>query len=331
MFADRNTRWPLAAGALILTSAAFLPFLGCGASDDPWPADRRGPKIVVSFAPIYCFAANVAGDDAVVKSLMSTSGPHEFNPTDVEARLLRKADLLFINGLGLDEEMAKALKKGSGNRNMKVIELGERIPDEKLLGSAGHHDHGDGHKHDHGEGGHDPHVWLSPEQAAVMVEGIRDELKAADSGHAADYDRRATEYVAKLRDLKAQGLALLNDKKDRKLVTFHESLSYFARDFNLAIEGVVEKKPGVEPNSDEMNALIKLCVEKKVRLIAVEPQYTSNTSAKAILDELKRKGIADAELVEIDPLETVTPTALTADWYTRRMQDNLKALADRMK
>ena len=88
---------------------------------------------------------------------------------------------------------------------------------------------------------------------------------------------------------------------------------------------------GVEPNTDELNQLITMCRDKKVRLIAVEPQYSANTSAKTILDELRRKGIADAELVEIDPLETVTPDALTAEWYEMKMRKNLEALRDRMK
>jgi ABC-type Zn uptake system ZnuABC Zn-binding protein ZnuA len=322
-------RWaPVGIVALI---AGVLPFLGtgCGGSDSAW-ADRPGPKVVVSFAPLYCFAANVAGESAQVQSIMTTSGPHDFNPTDTEARLLRKADLLFINGIGLDENLANTLKAGSSNRNLNVVELGERIPAENLLAGSGDHDHGDAHHHEHGDG-HDPHVWLSPSLAAVMVDGIRDELKKVDPAHAAGYDQRAAEYAARLRQLQADGKAMLAGKTDRKLVTFHESLAYFARDFDLKIEGVVEKKPGVEPNSDETSALIKLCVEKHVRLIAVEPQYGTNTSAKTILDELRKKGIADAELVEIDPLETVVPAALTPSWYEERMRANLAALRDKMK
>lgn len=314
-------------GLVTVATAAILPFLSLGCGKDTTWDDRPGPKVVVSFAPLYCFAANVAGrDDAQVKNVMTTSGPHEFNPTDVEARLLRKADLFFINGVGLDENLADTLKRGSGNRKLKVVELGERIPADKLLAGEAH-EHA-GHKHDNP---HDPHLWLSPDLAVVMVEAIRDELKAADPGHAAGYDSRAAAYAAKLRKLKADGVEMLKDKKDRRLVTFHESLSYFARDFGLTIEGVVEKKPGIEPNADELNALIKLCAEKKVRLIAVEPQYGANTSARTLLDELTRKGITDAALVEIDPLETVTPDALTPDWYERRMRANLEALAKAMK
>jgi ABC-type Zn uptake system ZnuABC Zn-binding protein ZnuA len=288
--------------------------------------------VVVSFAPLYSFAANVAGEDAVVKTMMSTSGPHDFNPTDMDARLIRPANLFFINGLSLDNSVAETLRRGSGARALTVVPLGARIPEAMLLGGEEHadHDHGHGHHHDHGD--HDPHVWLSPERAIFMVEAICDELKAADPAHAAGYDTRAAEYTAKLRQLQADGKELLKGKKDRKLVTFHESLAYFAKSFDLSIEGVIQKKPGIEPNSTEMSQLIKVCQEKKVRLIAVEPQYATNTSADAILRELRRaKVTTDPAVVQIDPLETADPGAITADWYERKMRANLAALAEAMK
>src|SRR4051794_30003027 len=85
MFRDRRVFLVIA-----LLSLAVVPFfLGGCSSDKEWP-DRGGPKVVVSFAPLYCFAVNVAGDDAVVQNLMTSAGPHDFNPTDSDARKLRK-------------------------------------------------------------------------------------------------------------------------------------------------------------------------------------------------------------------------------------------------
>lgn len=175
----------------VATFAALIPFSGCSQAGSGWP-DRPGPKVVVSFAPIYCFVANVAGDDAVVRNLMTTTGPHTFAGSDVEARLLRKADLFFINGLGLDSHAADALQKSSGNTGLKIIDLGGRIEKARLLEGTCHHDHHGG-PHEHGD---DPHVWLGPDRAATMVLAVRDALKAADPPHAADYDRRAAGYAA---------------------------------------------------------------------------------------------------------------------------------------
>ena len=182
--------------------------------------------------------------------------------------------------------------------------------------------------HDHT----DPHAWLAPDRAVLMVERVRDKLKEADPGHAADYDRRAAEYVVRLRKLQAEGRDQLKDKKDRNLVSFHDSLAYFADAFELKVVGVVQKTPGQEPNDDELRKLTEICTgTPKVRLIAVEPQYSTVTSAEEILKGLRRKGVADAAMVEIDPLETCLADDLTPDWYERKMRQNLQNLADKMK
>jgi zinc transport system substrate-binding protein len=324
-----KSRWLLLG---LIPLVAFLPLIGCGGGDATWDEKRTGPKVVVSFAPLYCFAVNVAGPDAQVKNVMTTTGPHDFNPTDNDARLLAKADLLLINGLDLDNTLADQMKRGSGNRNLAILELGKFIPEAKLMQGECHHDH-HGHDKPHSHG-IDPHIWLSPEMAVIMTEAIRDKLVELDPSHEAGYKLRSGEYVAKLNALHAEGKKMLAGKTDRKLVTFHEALNYFAKSYDLEIADVVQKKPGVEPNSKEISDLVKKCEEKKVRLIAVEPQYGRDSSAKAILDELKRSKVAnltDAALVELDPLETVTPAALTPDWYEKKMRANLEALRDAMK
>lgn len=325
-------------GFLGITAAATM-LSGCGSKpQDGWP-ERPGPKVLVSFAPYYCFATAVAGDDAVVQTLMTTAGPHHFNPTDRDAVLLHRANLFFVNGLGLEGEMPETLKRGSGNGGLKIVDLGSKLPADKLCEARDdddHDEHGkdkDGHDEHHHAGGKDPHVWLSPDMAVIIVESIRDELKSVDPAHAANYDRRASEYVGRLRKLKEEGIAMLKDKKDRRMVTFHESLTYFARDFDLTIVGVVEKTPGSEPNDKQLKELIKLCADPKspVRILTVEPQYSNSNSGKELVKELAHKGVQDPALVEFDTLETVIPDQLTPDWYETRMQANLKALAEKMK
>ncbi|MCE9565093.1 MAG: zinc ABC transporter substrate-binding protein [Planctomycetes bacterium] len=320
---------------LAVCGVGLVSLPGCNSNtDDGWPADRpTAPKVVVSFAPIYCFAANVAGDDAIVRNLLTTSGPHHFNPTDKDAKLLSRADIFFVNGIGLEGDKPTKIKKGSGNKNLKIIELGARIPQDKLCEGSCTHDHGDGDDHSGHDHGKDPHIWLSPDYAIMMVEGIRDELKLADAPHAADYDRRATEYIAKLKKLKEDGLALLKDKKDRKLVTFHDSMTYFAKSFDLDIVGVVQKNPGSEPSEPQLKKLVNLCKnpEHPVRVICAEPQYSNSNAGTQLVKILKQEGVPDPVLVELDPLETVSQDELNAGWYEAKMRANLAALAEKMK
>ena len=324
--------------AFVAAVAAVLPLLvlGCGKkpdggnsggpNDPNWP-DRPGPKVVVSFAPLYCFAANVAGDDAVVKNVMTTTGPHDFNPTADDVKMLTKAEIFFVIGLGLDEVKAETMKKGASNDKLNIVELAEHkgFPKDKLCeGKCEHVDHKADHKHDM-----DPHVWLSPDHAALMVNIIRDELKAADPAHAAGYDARAAAYITKLNAMKADGLALLKGKQNRRLVSFHDSLAYFEQAYDLKVMGVLTKNPGHEPDEKAMKKLIRLCADDQnpIRVIAVEPQYSTSTSGETLRKELVNKGVKDPVLVEIDPLETVRPDELTPDWYEKKMRANLDALA----
>jgi ABC-type Zn uptake system ZnuABC Zn-binding protein ZnuA len=312
---------------LFLGLLVTVPMAGCGDSGPDWP-ERPGPKVVVSFPPLYCFAANVGGDEVSVKSVMSSQGPHHFDPKPADARLLSKADLFVVNGLTLDERIAEKMTAAAGSKTLKLVNLGDRFHINELEMGACEHEGGDHHHHSHAT---DPHVWLGPDMAIRQVEGIRDALKEVDPSRAAGYDSRAAEYVAKIRQIKADGLAKLAGKADRKIVTFHGSLAYFAREFKIDVVEVIQKNPGQEPSAAALKKLVDVCVEKKVRVIVGDPQYSGQGSARRVLSELKAKGIADAVLVEIDPLETAPPTELNAGWYDEKMRDNLDKLARELR
>jgi zinc transport system substrate-binding protein len=308
-----------------LFAATFLAAAGCSAGADPWP-QKPGPRVLAFFPPLYSLAAQVAGDDATVLSLLTTKGPHEYEPTHNDARKLHRADLFLTVGLGLDDAVTTKLKDSSGNAKLKVVELGERLPPDMLRRGHKAEAH-DGHDH----GDVDPHVWLGIPEAVNMVETIRDELAALDPPHADGYRRRAAETAERLRKLQAEGKAQLAAKAEKpRLLSFHDALYYFARSFDVVIEGYIEA-PGQEPSAKRVKDLVALCKEKQVRLIAVEPQYPSNTGARLLLDELRRQGIPDAAFVEIDPMETADIANLTTDYYERTTRANVETLAKALK
>jgi ABC-type Zn uptake system ZnuABC Zn-binding protein ZnuA len=192
-----------------------------------------------------------------------------------------------------------------------------------------HPDHAPGEPHEHGK---DPHVWLGPDLAVKLVEGIRDEFATADPGRAAGYQERAAKYIGTLEKLLADGKAMLKDKADRKIVTSHEALEYFVRAFDLSVSDVIMTTPGQEPTDKQLAALVDSCVRNKVRVIAIEPQYGSGGRvARRIADELARKGVADPQVVEIDPLETARESDLKPGWYEAKMRENLDKLAGALK
>ncbi len=309
--------------------AALVLAAGCQSKPtEVWP-DKPGPKVLTSFVPVDCFVLNVVGDDGVVKPIQIGQGPHEhFDPPQQLLKLGSKADVMFIIGLGLDEALANKIKDASGKPDFKIVELAEMIDDKLIFQGAAHDEHGDKHEgHEHGK---DPHVWMSPKLARTMVEGIRDEMKKIDPAHAGGYDKRAAAYLAKLEKLENDGLALLKDKKERKIIAFHDSLHYFGECFGIKISDAIQLEPGVEPTANHMKELIKLCKDEKIRIIAVEPQFPENTSAATILAELKKEGI-EAEFVVIDPLETADEAELNADLYEKTMRANLERLAKAMR
>lgn len=321
-----TTKWLGVVGLMIVGIVVG----GCSlrTNDDPWASAGKKPKVLVSFPPLHSFASAVAGEDAVVKCL-STTGVHgDSDATPAKLQLARGCDVFVINGLRLEGPIVSKLEQSCGNPKWKVLDLGGPLKADKkgkwILQGVCRHDHGDDQPHDHT----DPHIWLGIRHAKKMTESIRDELKSLDPDHAEGYDRRASEYLARLDKLHEDGKALLKDKKERSILSFHDSLNYFAESYGIDIVDVIEINPGVEPSSEQLKELIATCQKEKLRVIAVEPQYPSKTSAKVIRDALRGgKPMIDAEFVEVDPLETADERELGPELYERKMRENLANLA----
>ena len=316
-----------------LVVAVGLILAGCSTGPDVW-GPQPGPRVLAYFPPLYSLAASVAGPDAQVRSLITHVGPHHFEPAARDARALAKADLFLTIGLGLDDGVAKKLASSAGNKSLKLLALGESLPKTSLRegGCSCGHAHAAGEKHEDGEHHveYDPHVWLGVPEAMLMVTAIRDQLVMIDPAHSEGYAARAAETSAKLAKLQADGQAMLAAKKEKpKVISFHDSMFYFARSFGIEVVDSIEA-PGQEPSPQKLKKLVEACQKHGVRLIAVEPQYPSNTSARVLLEELKRAGI-DAAFVELDPLETADANELTADYYERKTRENLANLLRALK
>jgi ABC-type Zn uptake system ZnuABC Zn-binding protein ZnuA len=315
----------------IFICSLILPIVSCSGGKDPWQ-ERPGPKVLAYFPPLYSWAASIAGDDAQVRSLITHIGPHHFDPSTRDARTLQRADLFLTIGLGLDDGVTKKMTGTSGNKSLILRPLGELLPKESLRegGCECCKQNGEKHTHDHDHTDYDPHVWLGIPEAIRMVEGIRDDLIKLDAAHATGYSERAAKLIDRFKKLEEDGKSELASKGDKpKIISFHDSLFYFARSFGIEVVDSIQA-PGQEPSPKKLNQIVESCKKNGVRLIAVEPQYPTHTSARVILEELKRNGI-DAAFVEIDPLETADPADLTADYYERKMRENLAHLTTALK
>jgi ABC-type Zn uptake system ZnuABC Zn-binding protein ZnuA len=169
-------------------------------------------------------------------------------------------------------------------------------------------------------------------QAEAMVECIRDELKKVDPLRAEGYQKRAADYIVQLQKLHQEGRDRLAGKKEHSLVSFHNSLHYFAKSFGLSIAGVIQTRPGASGDPGTLGDLLKICKEKGVRIIATEPQFRQTAAAQTLLKEMQLRGVPDAQIIEIDTLETVSPEeTLDTGWYVRRLRANLDTLAAELR
>jgi len=303
---------------------------GCSRAGNPFGDARPDQlKILASFTPLYCFAANVAGDHAKVLCFLTAKGPHDFQSTASDSIKVAKADLFLINGLGVDEFAAKMVSDARLKKDV-VFEVAEALDDSKLIHldeGDRKHVHADGGEHAHGE--HDPHVWLGPVHAQLMVEKIAEKLGELKPELKQTFADQAAAYAKQLEELHSYGLKKLEAKKNRRVIVTHDFLRYFAQAYKLEIAGSIRPKASDEADAGQLAKLAKLCKEKDVRVIIVEPQFAKGP-AEILQTQLKREGVK-VRLVEFDPMETAAAGAdgnPDPGLYVRRMRENIDHLAE---
>lgn len=310
--------------------ALLLGLAGCTSAPAVW-GDAKSPRVVVTIAPLASFVKNVGGEHVAIKCLCTEKGPHHYEGDVHDALYLREANDFFAIGLDL-EKFSDKMSTQSRNPKLRYVQLGKELPEKLKLEVHHEHDehadHKDAHGHDHGHShgaGADPHVWLGIPQAKAMVAMIRDELKRSAPEHAADYDANAKAYLQRLDALHKEGKEALAPKKNKKIVSFHESLPYFADSFGIKIVESIEDVPGEPPSPAKLADLVEDCKKEDVHVIAVEPQYSQNTSAATLVKALPAGW---AKLVTVDPLETADEKDLQdPKWYEMRMRKNIEELA----
>jgi len=123
---------------------------------------------------------------------------------------------------------------------------------------------------------------------------------------------QAAAYAKQLQELHAYGLKQFEAKKSRRVIVTHDFLGYFAAAYKLEIVGSIQPKAGMEADAGQLAKLVKLCKEKDVHAIIIEPQYAKG-AAESLQQQLAREGVT-VQLVEFDPMETA---AARRRWQTR--------------
>ena len=288
---------------------AFSTLLAACKPAAPKTSETSGKlRILTTFLPIHAHAAAIAGDLAIVESIVSGDvGAHGFSPRPADMERIAKADVLVFNGVGM-EPWLDDLARHSAKKNLKKVDLSagiELIASPPVFGAA-----------DSSSGEPNPHLWLDPVIAIRQVETLRDALVAADPEEAAIYQKNATVYIAKLRELDADFQRVLGPLPSKKLVTFHDAFPYLAKRYGLETIGYISEFPERDPAPAELAALINRIRAAGVRVLFAETGYEP-----ALLQRVA--GEAGARVSTLDTLEVGQGGP---DAYLSGMRKNLEAL-----
>lgn len=250
---------------LRLAAVTLLQFLALAL-----PASAAPLKVVASFSILGDMVKRVAGPDAVITTLVGPgSDAHVYRATPQDAKAVKEADLVIINGLGFEGFMERLIKS-SGSKAVVVVATSSIRTLQAAADEGRGHTHSHSHAGDHGKT--DPHAWQSVDAAKGYVANIRDGLAKADPAHATGYAERAATYLSELDALKAemeQAFAPIPRAK-RVIVTSHDALAYFGRDFGFDLHPIQGLSTDSEPSARDVARIIHLSKGKKARAIFVE-------------------------------------------------------------
>lgn len=310
-------RWYRATGAVAAAAAVLLVF-GCA------PRKHRterlnGRTLVCTTYPVWlCTRAVTDGRPGVTVERLLPAGlgcPHEHVVTPEEMGKLESADILVVNGLGLDgfaEEAVRHLRK-----DVPVIvatrDIGELLPydDEEE-----HH-----HKeHDHVEERMNPHLFASPGRVARMLRTISRQLGSLDPAgkelYTGNASRREAQMLALAREMASAAQSLSN----KKIITQHDVFAYLAHDAGLEVVAVITTHPGESPSAAEMLNLVRTARQAGAGAIFTEPQYPEEIGRTIA----RETGIPHATL---DPVAS-GPDDGDLAYYERVMRRNVRVLLE---
>lgn len=204
-------------------------------------------NVVASFSILGDFVRNVGGDRVVVTTLVGPNGDvHVYTPAPADAKRIADANLLVINGLGLEGWLPRLLQASGGKA--PIVTATKGITPLRLGSDA------------------DPHAWQSVANAEIYVANIRDALEAADPAGAGIYRANAQAYLAKLDALDREVRAAIAKipQSRRKAISTHDAFGYFAAAYGIefiAPQGVSTES---EPSARDVGAIIAE-IRKKFR------------------------------------------------------------------
>ena len=289
---SRGPRRARAAVASLLAVAALAPVVAACAGDSA--ASASGDEIVVAttVAPITSIAANIGGDRVAIAGIVPEgTNSHTFEPKPSVAELLSTADVVYINGLELEEPTKELAEQVMGG-DEDIVELGtQAIPEDEYIYDFSFPKSG---------GKPNPHLWTDPKYALSYAQTIRDDLSERDPGnadyYAANYERFAA--MVKEFDTAMRASFATIPAAERKLLTYHDAYAYFAEDYDWTVIGAIQVENFEDPTPKEVAGLSDQGEEEGVSAI-----FGSEVFPSPVLEQIGREaGVKYVDVLRDDDL-----------------------------
>ena len=273
-------------------------------------------SVVTSIKPLHSLTSYImegVGEPELI--IDGVASPHNFQIKPSHAKMLQNADLVIWIGEDLESFLPTALK--SIPKDAVVFELLDQSGLKKLKFREknifeGHDDHGhdehakkeddhDDHGHDdhgHGHGSFDPHIWLDPANAKVIVKKITNQLSKIDKDNASTYKANSKKVIKDLDGLIKDVKNEIN--KDASFVVFHDAYQYFEKRFGLSVIGALTVNPDVMPGAEQLSEIREVIEHEKAKCIFSEPQFNPNIINSIASDTGVKTGVLDPLGANID-------------------------------
>ena len=274
-------------------SAAALVLSGCGGSDDSVPeSDGDSILVATTVSPITSIVSRVGGDCVNVRGIVPEgTNSHTFEPAPSVAALLSDADVVFINGLKL-EDPTLAMAEANMADGAELVELGTvALPEEDYIFDFSFPEE---------DGKPNPHLWTDPTYAIVYADIVREVLSERDPECADQMQENFEAFAAQAEEL-AEAVRLDQQTVPAgglKLVTYHDAYAYFAENFGWQVVGAVQPSDFADPTPSEVVTLIE-----QIRTEGVPTIFGSEVFPSNVLEEVgKETGVRYEQSLRDDDL-----------------------------
>lgn len=269
--------------ALVLAAALAVSAMSCEQKE------RISEKIgvVVTIQPQAEFVESVGGERVEVNVMVPPGANiHIYEPTPSQMTALAEAEMYAKVGSGVEFELVWIDKLVAVNKKMLIVDCSKGVELQEMIGEYEHEG-----EREHGV--MDPHIWMSPLNAQIMVRNICDGLVQVDPDNKPYYERNRDTYLQKLAELDQIIRDVLSGLTNRRFMVYHPAFGYFAREYNLTMIPIEEE--GKEPTAAGLARLIEQAKEHEIKVIFAEPQFNPQ-SAEVIAEAL------GGEVVFVNPL-----------------------------